>query len=58
MVNGVIGRAARVVATGLAGAVAYDGVKRIARSGAVRTGLVTGTAWWPRSRRVWTGIRS
>ena len=51
MVNGLIVRAARVVATGLAGAVAYDGVKRLVRSGAIRSATVTGTAWGLRGVR-------
>ena len=41
--SSLIVRAARVVATGLAGAVAYDGVKRVVRSGAIRGATVTGT---------------
>ena len=41
--NSLIVRAARVVATGLAGAVAYDGVKRVVRSGAIRSATVAGT---------------
>jgi hypothetical protein len=44
-VNGLVVRAARLVATGLAGAVAYDGVKRIARTSVIRDATVTGTAW-------------
>jgi hypothetical protein len=50
-VNGLVVRAARVVATGLAGAVAYDGVKRAARSGAMRSATVTGTVWGLRGVR-------
>ena len=41
--NSLIFAAARVVGTGLAGAVAYDGVKRVVRSGAIRGATVTGT---------------
>jgi Protein of unknown function (DUF1490) len=51
MVYGLIVGAARVVATGLVGAAAYDGVKRIARSGAVRDATVTGTVWGLRGIR-------
>jgi hypothetical protein len=51
MVNGLVVRAARVVATGLAGAIAYDGVKRIARTGVIRGATVTGTAWGLRGFR-------
>jgi hypothetical protein len=50
-VNGLVVRAARVVATGLAGAAAYDGVKRIARTGAIRGATVTGTVWGLRGFR-------
>ena len=49
--NGLVVRAARVVATGLAGAVAYDGVKRVVRSGAIRGATVTGTVWGLRGFR-------
>jgi hypothetical protein len=49
--NGLIIRAARAVGTGLAGAVVYDGVKRIVRSGAIRSATVTGTAWGLRGIR-------
>ena len=51
MVQGMIVRAARVVATGLVGAAAYDGVKRVVRSGAMRSATVTGTAWGLRGVR-------
>jgi hypothetical protein len=51
MVNGLIGRTARMVVTGLVGVAAYDGVKRIARSGAVRNATVAGTAWGLRGIR-------
>lgn len=49
--NGLVVRAARLVATGLAGAVAYDGVKRIARTSVIRDATVTGTAWGLRGFR-------
>ena len=40
-----------MMATGLAGAVAYDGVKRIARTSVIRGATVTGTAWGLRGFR-------
>lgn len=45
IVEGIVGKAAGLVATGLVGAAAYDGVKRIVRSGAVRGAAVTVTSW-------------
>jgi hypothetical protein len=51
MMNGLTVKVARVVATGLVGAVAYDGVKRVARSGAIRSATVTGTVWGLRGVR-------
>lgn len=51
MVSGFLGRAAHVVATGVAGAAVYDGVKRIARSDAVRSATVAVTAWGLRGLR-------
>ena len=51
VMSGLICNAARVVATGLTGAVAYDGVKRVARSGAIRDATVTVTAWGLRGLR-------
>jgi hypothetical protein len=51
MVNGLISNAARAVATGVAGAIAYDGVKRVARSGAVRGAVVTVATWGLRGVR-------
>jgi hypothetical protein len=51
MVNVLIGSAVRLVATGLAGAAAYDGVKRVVRSGAIRSATVTGTVWGLRGVR-------
>jgi hypothetical protein len=45
MKSGIAGRAVGLVVTGLAGAAAYDGVKRIARSGAFRSATVSVTAW-------------
>ncbi|GAA1402656.1 DUF1490 family protein [Pseudonocardia kongjuensis] len=51
MFGAVLGKAAGLVVTGLAGAVTYDGVKRVARSGAVREAAVTATAWGLRGAR-------
>jgi hypothetical protein len=51
MVQGLIVKAARVAATGLVGAAAYDGVKRVARSSALRGAAVTGTTWGLRGVR-------
>lgn len=45
MLGAMVGRAAGLLATGVAGAAAYDGVKRFARSGAVRGAAVTVTSW-------------
>ena len=49
--QGLIVRAARVVATGLVGAAAYDGVKRVVRTSAIRGATVTGTVWGLRGVR-------
>ncbi|WP_211177939.1 DUF1490 family protein [Pseudonocardia acidicola] len=51
MFGGIIGKAAGAVATGLAGAVVYDGVKKIARSGAVHQAAVAVTALGLRGAR-------
>jgi hypothetical protein len=51
MVSGWISVAARTLVTGLAGAVAYDGVKWVARSGALRGTAVTVTTWGLRGVR-------
>ena len=51
MVHGLMARAARVVATGLVGAAAYDGVKRVVRASTIRSATVTGTAWGLRGVR-------
>ncbi|MBC3192614.1 DUF1490 family protein [Pseudonocardia sp. C8] len=51
MLGAALGKAAGLVASGLAGAVAYDGVKRVARSGAVREAAVTMTSWGLRGAR-------
>ena len=45
MLGALVGKAAGLVASGLAGAVAYDGVKHVARSGAARTAAVAVTSW-------------
>ncbi len=49
--SGLIVRAAQTVATGLGGAIAYDGVKRVARSGVLRGAAVTVTTWGLRGVR-------
>lgn len=51
MLGGLLARGAVVVATGAAGAAAWDGIKRVARSGAVRGGLVEATALGLRGAR-------
>jgi hypothetical protein len=51
VMSGLICNAARVVATGLTGAIAYDGVKRVVRSGAIRGATVAVTAWGLRGLR-------
>ncbi|HEV3358505.1 MAG TPA: DUF1490 family protein [Pseudonocardiaceae bacterium] len=51
MVDGLIRNAARTVAGGLAGAIAYDGLKRVARSSVARSAAVTITAWGLRGIR-------
>jgi hypothetical protein len=43
--SGLVVRAAQTLATGLGGAIAYDGVKRIVRSAAMRSAAVTVTSW-------------
>jgi hypothetical protein len=49
--EGLIVKAAGLVGSGLVGAAAYDGVKRLARSGAVRGAAVTVTSWGLRGAR-------
>jgi hypothetical protein len=51
IVGGIVGKAAGLVASGLVGAAAYDGVKRVARSNAVRGAAVTVTSWGLRGAR-------
>jgi hypothetical protein len=50
--SGLIVSAARTVGIGLGGAVAYDGVKRVARMGLLRYPAVTLTTWGLRGARV------
>ncbi|MFC5993923.1 DUF1490 family protein [Pseudonocardia hispaniensis] len=51
VLGGVVAKAAGLVGSGLVGAAAYDGVKRIARSGVVRSAAVTVTSWGLRGAR-------
>lgn len=51
MIGGLLARAAGIVVTGVAGAAAYDGVKRFVRSGAVRGAAVGVTALGLRGAR-------
>jgi chaperone-like protein len=51
MVGLFVGKAAGLVGCGLAGAVAYDGVKRLVRSEALRSGAVSVTSWGLRGAR-------
>ncbi|GLY64797.1 DUF1490 family protein [Amycolatopsis taiwanensis] len=51
MVNGLVAKAAGAVATGFVGAAAYDGVKRLVRSAAIRSATVTVTSWGLRGVR-------
>lgn len=51
MLGSVVGKAAGLVATGLAGAVALEGVKKVARAEAVRGAAVAVTAWGLRGAR-------
>ncbi|WP_250548773.1 DUF1490 family protein [Pseudonocardia sp. H11422] len=51
MFGALVGKAAGALATGLAGAVAYDGVKRVVRSGVVHNAAVTVTALGLRGAR-------
>jgi len=50
-VSGLVVHAGRTVASGLAGAIAYDGIKRIVRSGVLRGAAVTVTTWGLRGAR-------
>jgi hypothetical protein len=51
MFGGVVGKAVGLVASGMAGAVAWDGVKQFARSDAMRGAAVTVTSWGLRGAR-------
>lgn len=51
MSSGIVARAAGMVATGLAGAAVYDGVKKIARARVVHETAVTVTSWGLRGAR-------
>ncbi|MGQ0719143.1 MAG: DUF1490 family protein [Pseudonocardiales bacterium] len=51
MFGGFVGKAAGLVASGLVGAAAYDGVKRIARSDILHGAAVTVTSWGLRGVR-------
>ena len=51
MLAAVAGKAVGLVVSGFAGAVAYDGVKKAARSGAVREAAVSVTTWGLRGAR-------
>lgn len=51
MVNGLVVKAVGAVATGLVGAAAYDAVKRLVRSEAIRGATVKATAWGLRGVR-------
>ena len=44
MIGGFVGRAAALVASGVVGAVAYDGIKRLARSNALHGAAVAATS--------------
>ena len=49
--NGLVVEAVRVVATGLVGAVVYDGVKRVTTTRVIHGATVTGTEWGLRGFR-------
>lgn len=51
MIGAVLARAGSTVLTGLVGAVAYDGAKKVVHSGAAREGAVTALTWGLRGRR-------
>jgi Protein of unknown function (DUF1490) len=51
MIGGFVGKAAGLLASGLVGAAAYDGVKRLVRSDSVHAAAVTVTAWGLRGAR-------
>jgi Protein of unknown function (DUF1490) len=49
--TGMMQRAGAVLVTGVVGAVAVDGIQRLARAGAVRRGAVVVASWGLRGRR-------
>ena len=51
MLGGFVGKAAGLVASGLVGAAAYDGVKRVVRSNTLHEAAVTVTSWGLRGAR-------
>lgn len=51
MFGAVVGRAAGFVASGLVGAAAYDGIKRLARTRTLHESAVTVTSWGLRGAR-------
>jgi hypothetical protein len=51
IVGAIVGKAAGLVATGLAGAVALEGVKKVAQSGLVHNTAVAVTSWGLRGAR-------
>jgi Protein of unknown function (DUF1490) len=52
MIGGFLGRATGLVASGAVGAVAYDGVKRLARSNVLHGAAVAVASWGLRGARV------
>jgi hypothetical protein len=51
MLHAAVGKAAGFVASGLVGAAAYDGVKRLVHSNALHDAAVTVTSWGLRGAR-------
>jgi Protein of unknown function (DUF1490) len=51
MLGAFVGKAAGLLATGVVGAAAYDGVKRFVRSDVLHAGAVTVTSWGLRGAR-------
>lgn len=52
MLGGLIGKSAGLLASGVVGAAAYDGVKRLLRSNMLHSAAVGATAWGLRGARV------
>jgi putative effector of murein hydrolase len=50
-IGALVGKAAGLVVTGLAGAAAYDGVKKVTRGPVIRGAAVTVTSWGLRTAR-------